>query len=156
MAETAARVRAIALVHEQIYMAAKPSEVQLDVFLQKLMEHLETSLVPGGSAGISTTLAPITVELDRAVPVALLATEAITNAIRHGAQGAGSRIEVTLRREGGQAVLQVTSAGGLQEADGRRGLGSRIMTARAQQIDGHWSLEAAGAGTTCFTFAWPA
>ena len=144
MAETAARVRAIALVHEQIYMAAKPSEVQLDVFLRKLMEHLETSLVPGGTRSISTELAPLTVELDRAVPVALLATEAITNAIKHGAQGQSSRIAVTLRREAGEAVLKVISAGSLQEADGKGGLGSRIMTALAQQIDGaleprgHW------------------
>jgi two-component sensor histidine kinase len=153
MEETATRVRAISLVHEQIYMADKPSEVQLDIFLRKLVEQLGASLTAGGA--VSSRLEPLTVELGRAVPVALLATEAITNAIKHGANGEDNPIIVTLRRDGGEAVLQVTNGGSPAESDGRSGLGSRIMTALATQIDGKWSLEPAACGGTRFTLAWP-
>lgn len=156
MEQTAARVRAIALVHEQIYMANKPSEVQLDVFLRKLMEHLGASLIPGEGAGLAIDLEPVTVELDRAVPVALLATEAITNAIKHGSKEDNNPIAVTLRRAQGLAVLQVTNDGSPEDTEGKAGLGRRIMSALAQHIDGRWSLEATGTGRTCFTFAWPA
>jgi two-component sensor histidine kinase len=156
MEQTAARVRAIAMVHEQIYMTAKPSEVQLDIFLERLLEHLELSLMPKSSAGFAMKLESVSVELDRAVPVALLATEAITNAIKHGANGNGDPISVTLGRETEMLVLRVSNTGRLREAEGRAGLGSRIMTVLARQIDGNWSLEPSPAGGTCFTLAWPA
>ena len=82
-----------------------------------------------------------------AVPVALLATEAITNAIKHGTRDDGSPIAVTLHRDCGQVVLQVTNDGGTTATRMERsGLGRRIMTALAQQIDGQWSLEATGTG----------
>lgn len=154
MEETATRVRAIALVHEQIYMADKPSEVQLDVFLRKLAEHLGASLLQDGGSGITLALEPVTVELSRAVPVALLATEALTNAIKHGAKAGGSPIAMTLSREDGHAVLKVSNEGEPAEPDGRSGLGTRIMTALAQQVDGRWKLEPTSTGGTCFTFVW--
>ena len=83
MEETGSRVRAIALVHEQIYRTASPAVVQLDPFLKELVQQLSASMI-GGTAKIETDFQPVTIGLDRAVPVAILATEAITNAIKHG------------------------------------------------------------------------
>ncbi len=157
MEQTAARVRAIALVHEQIYMtAATPSVVQLDRFLDKLLEQLEASMMAGSSADLSREMEPVTVSLDRAVPVALLATEAITNAIKHGVPAKGGSITIALSREAETNVLRVINSGNPPEAESKAGLGSRIMTVLARQIDGTWTLEPFPAGGTCFTLTWPA
>jgi two-component sensor histidine kinase len=157
MEQTAARVRAIAMVHEQIYTTAQsPSVVQLDKFLAQLLEQVDASLMAGSRAKLSADMEPVTVSLDRAVPVALLATEAITNAIKHGVPEEGGSIAVALRREAGSNVLRVTNSGRPPEADGKGGLGSRIMTVLARQIDGSWKLEPLPAGGTCFTLVWPA
>lgn len=153
--ETGARVRAIALVHEQIYRTASPSDVQLDRFLAQLVQQLSASMI-GGTANITTTLQPVIIGLDRAVPVAILATEAITNAIKHGLDEGQGEIAVNLSREEGHNVLTVRNDGKTAAEDNQQGLGTRIMMALSRQIDGEWSLGAAPGGGTLFTLRWPA
>lgn len=152
--ETGARVRAIALVHEQIYRTASPSEVQLDRFLAQLVQQLSASLI-GDMARIATDLQPVTIGLDRAVPVAILATEAITNAIKHGLDDGQGTIAVRLATRDGRILLTVEDSGAGMPEDGKVGLGTRIMTALSRQIDGDWSLDAGAAGGTRFTLSWP-
>lgn len=157
MEQTAARVRAIAMVHEQIYSASTPSVVQLDQFLEELLRQIETSMMAGGKAALTTSLAPVAVGLDRAVPVALLATEAITNAIKHGISEEGGAIAITLREEGGRNILEVTDSGnGTGNDAAKAGLGTRIMAALCRQIEGEWALEPSAQGGTRFFLAWPA
>ena len=153
--ETVARVRAIALVHEQIYRTASPADVQLDRFLAQLVQQLSASMI-GGSARITTDLQPVTIGLDRAVPVAILATEAVTNAIKHGLDNGKGAIHVRLTSDGGRNLLTVTDSGGQPQEDGSIGLGTRIMTALSRQIDGEWELRPDPAGGTVFRLGWPA
>ncbi len=155
MEQTAARVRAIAMVHEQIYSADSPSVVQLDPFLQALMTQIQASLLGAERAEIASDLDPVTVGLDQAVPVALMATEAITNAIQHGLKSGQGAITVTLRQHGGRNALQVDDTGTGPPPEIKGGLGTRIMTALARQIDGGWSLERTPEGRTRFTLTWP-
>lgn len=154
MEEAGARIRAIALVHEQIYRTASPSEINLDVFLQQLVQQLASSMA-NSTARISTDLAPLAIGLDRAVPVAILATEAITNAIKHGLGNGKGSITVTLRSDGARSVLEVLDSGTGPKEDVAGGLGTRIMTALALQIDGEWTLEPVDGGTR-FSLSWPA
>lgn len=153
--ETAARVRAIALVHEQIYRTRTPSDVQLDRFLAELVQQLSASMI-GGAASIATDLRPVTIGLDRAVPVAILATEAITNAIRHGLTRGEGEIGVSLENREGRIVLTVRDNGPGRSHAGSQGLGTRIISAVARQIDAEWSLEDAASGGTVFILSWPA
>lgn len=153
--ETGARVRAIALVHEQIYRTASPSDVQLDKFLVQLVQQLAASMI-GGTARIVTDLQPVNIGLDRAVPVAILATEAITNAIKHGLDNGDGAITVRLDSQAGMNRLEVQDSGSSTRDAGNSGLGSRIMTALSRQIDGQWSREATSSGGTCFLLTWPA
>lgn len=153
--ETGARVRAIALVHEQIYRTASPSDVQLDRFLAQLVQQLSASMI-GGAAKISTELQPVTIGLDRAVPVAILASEAITNAIKHGLVNGAGEIGVALSSAEGVNRLEVRDSGPGTGEDAKSGLGTRIMTALSRQIDGEWSLKSVASGCTVFTLTWPA
>ena len=155
MQQTAARVRAIAMVHEQIYSADSPSVVQLDPFMQALLVQLQVSLLGAERAEITSELEPVTVGLDQAVPVALMATEAITNAIQHGLKCGQGAITVTLRQQDGRNNLQVEDTGTGPPPESKGGLGSRIMTALARQIDGAWNLERTPDGRTRFTLDWP-
>jgi two-component sensor histidine kinase len=153
--ETGARVRAIALVHEQIYRTASPSDVQLDKFIVQLVQQLQASMI-AGTAKITTDLQPVTIGLDRAVPVAILATEAITNAIQHGLHDGEGAITVTLASQNGLNRLAVHDSGSGDRDAGKSGLGTRIITALARQIDGEWSRDVTPSGGTAFTLTWPA
>lgn len=153
--ETSARVRAIALVHEQIYRTSSPSDVQLDRFLVQLVQQLSASMI-GGSAKITTDLQPVIIGLDRAVPVAILATEAITNAIKHGLEEGQGEIVVGLSSGNGRNVMTVRNTGRSVTEVNPSGLGTRIMTALVRQIDGEWTLGHGPGGGTLFTLDWPA
>ena len=155
MEETSARVRAIALVHEQIYRTASPSDVRLDLFLGQLVQQLSASMI-GGAAQITTNLQPVTIGLDRAVPVAILATEAITNAIKHGLVDGHGEITVSLASADGSNTIAVRDSGSSTHEEGASGLGTRIMTALTRQIDGEWTLGAIPSGGTLFSLSWPA
>ncbi|MGL4439926.1 MAG: sensor histidine kinase, partial [Bosea sp. (in: a-proteobacteria)] len=149
------RVRAIAMVHEQIYSTSSASVVELDQFLRKLLHQLEVSLLPAGGATLSLQLQPTSLGLDRAVPVALLATEAITNAMKHGVGSKGGSITVSLSTEGQHNILRVTDDGDGVDPDSKGGLGTKIMTALAQQIDGSYQIEPAKPSGTRFVLTWP-
>lgn len=153
--ETGARVRAIALVHEQIYRTSSPSDVQLDRFLAQLVQQLSASMI-GGSAKITTELQPVIIGLDRAVPVAILATEAITNAIKHGLEEGDGEIVVGLSSHDGRNVMTVRNTGRSVTEASPSGLGTRIMMALVRQIDGEWTLGPVPGGGTQFTLDWPA
>lgn len=153
--ETGARVRAIALVHEQIYRTSSPSDVQLDRFLAQLVQQLSASML-GGAARITTDLRPVIIGLDRAVPVAILATEAITNAIKHGLQDGAGEIAVGLSTVRGRNLITVRNTGENASEGTPSGLGTRIMTALVHQIDGEWKLGPAPGGGMLFTLGWPA
>jgi two-component sensor histidine kinase len=155
MEQTAARVRAIAMVHEQIYSADSPSVLRLDPFLKALLAQIQASMLGADRAEIESDLAAVSMGLDQAVPVALMVTEAITNAIQHGLKSGHGAIAVTLRQKDGQNLLQVDDTGTGPPPDIKGGLGSRIMTALARQIDGGWTLERTPEGRTRFTLTWP-
>lgn len=155
MEQTAARVRAIAMVHEQIYSADAPSVIQLDTFLKALLDQIQASMLAPGQAELSFRSEPVTVGLDQAVPVALLATEAITNAIQHGLKCARGAISVTLLNREGRNELQVVDTGTGPAPDSTGGLGTRIMTALSLQIDGEWELDRDAQNRTVFTLTWP-
>lgn len=154
--QTAARVRAIAMVHEQIYSASSPSVVQLDAFLRLLIQQLETSMVTGSRTSVTVELEPVAVPLDRAVPVALLATEALTNALKHGVGPEGGSIAISLTAGPEVNTLKVCDNGPGAGGEAKGGLGTQIMTALSRQIEGAWSLVPGEAGGTCFTLTWPA
>ena len=65
-------------------------------------------------------------------------------------------ITVSLASAGGRNVLEVRDSGSGPAGDGKAGLGTRIMTALARQIDGAWSLGTTSSGGTTFAVEWPA
>jgi two-component sensor histidine kinase len=93
----------------------------------------------------STAIAPIRLSPDQAVPLSLIVTEALTNALKHAVRSIGSepRISVTLDlMQSGRAVLTV--ANDLQSNDPGRevtdlegtGLGHQLLAAFSTQLAG--------------------
>ncbi|MEF2551135.1 sensor histidine kinase [Aurantimonas sp. A2-1-M11] len=143
-----------------------PSRQSLDMapYLSQLGADL---LAASGVTGVTyeTEVAPTEVDAETAVPLALIVTELISNAIEHGcADGRPGTIRVTLQQEGKQGNtlrLQVADDGpgwpeGFSIAESRN-LGMRIVGSLTQQIGG--SFEAsndAGAVATLVFEARPA
>ena len=130
MRNAAARVLAIAAVHERLYTGEDATVVRLDTFLHDLCR--EIGRASGCADGIKTDLERVDVLTDMAVPLALIVNELVTNVVKH----VGPPCNITLRGSSGPALkLTVADNGRGPTPDrARSGLGTRIVDAFATQL----------------------
>ena len=130
MRNAAARVLAIAAVHERLYTGDDPTVVRLDTFLGDLCQDIGRAY--GCADGIETNLERVDVPTDMAVPLALIVNELVTNVVKH----VGPPCGVALRGEaGGELKLTITDKGkGPVQEQCRPGLGTRIVDGLTSEL----------------------
>lgn len=137
--EAQARIRTLGLIHGQLYGEAHFREVDLGGLVPALCPQLASVYgSPPDQIRFEVVLPSWLIELNRAVPLALLVTEAVTNALKHAFPG-GRRGTVRIDLEHGEdgAVLRIADDGvGLPthpRAATHSPLGMRLMAALAEQ-----------------------
>ncbi len=160
------RVMSLATVHRELYQTSGLTDIHVDELLADIVRQVvNLASGPGQRFEVKTTFADIRMTPDQAVPLALLLTEALTNAIKYaGAQNGGAQnggapwVEVSLKRgSASTAVLSVANslsgsaghfAGGGED---HGGIGNQLLDAFALQLgasidrsdgDGKYSLSA--------------
>jgi PAS domain S-box-containing protein len=148
--EAAARVRAIVHLHERLYRGADVEHVDFDVYLRALCEDLRAS---APEHAILVEAGPVLLPTDSAVPLGLIVTELVTNAIKHARPSGGDgRIEVRFGpAEDGRLELSVRDRGiglppGFSPEQAAGSLGMRIIKGLAQKLDADLRTEEAGPG----------
>ena len=129
----AARVLAIAAVHERLYTGEDASVVRLDTFLSDLCSEIGRAY--GCPDGITTDVQRVDVPTDMAIPLALIVNELVTNVVKH----VGPPCTISLRPEIGNALkLTISDTGqGPAQDRPRAGLGTRIVDAFSTQLGAH-------------------
>jgi two-component sensor histidine kinase len=138
----AARVLAIAAVHERLYKGSDATTVPLQRFLTDLCEDIARAY--GSAGGIKTDVDRVDVSTDMAIPLALIVNELVTNAVKHG----GLPCQVSLEAQPGHPLkLMVEDAGSGPPAGAPfNGLGTRIVQAFSLQLDAIVETRKAPAG----------
>ena len=143
------RVRALALVHRYLYEADDLQSVNLGAFLKELAASLQLSYgISEGQVAIEIEAEDVWDVSDRAVPLALFMTEAMTNALKHAfPQGRQGVIRIVLKCLPDRVVrFSVEDSGvGLTEAqeaaDGQpTSLGMSLIKAFARQVEGKLTI----------------
>lgn len=135
------RVQALATLHRHLYLHQSFERISLRPFLEELSHQLGDALGAGPGTGVDIAIDAQDVEMesDQAISLALLLTEAVSNAMRHGfPEGRSGTISISLRIDGDMASLVVADDGvGLGEAsaDGD-GLGLRLIEGFAGHLGG--------------------
>jgi two-component sensor histidine kinase len=149
--EAAYRVSAVAKAHERIHQGNGPDQLELGAYVRDVCEDLNEA-VPG--CQIKVAVEPgITVTTDRAVPIALMANELITNAAKYAYQDSQSgTIWVFVGRGANDTiVLSVRDEGrGLPtdfELRSAPGLGMRILSAFSRQLNASVEVRRLDPGT---------
>jgi len=134
------RVLGLATVHRNLYQAANLDQTDAGALLAELLGQLAGSgMPPVSQVRLDTRFDPIIMIPDQAVPLSLLLSELVTNAIKHVGAPAGqvAWIEIHfIRLEGGQAQLTVGNSlnpAHDDPADGN-GLGQQLINAFAIQL----------------------
>ncbi len=132
------RVRSLAMLQEQLYRGRDWRKVDFKAFLAGLVDDLVA--LDTRSIAVMASLEEAQLRVDLAVPLALIANELVTNALRHGFAGRGEgRLAVALRMpdEGG-ILLEVTDDGvgpaATPDEGASGGLGIGLVRRLARQI----------------------
>src|SRR5712675_2956804 len=137
--KAAYRVSAVAKAHERIHQGNGPDRLELGVYIRDICKDLNDA-VP--LCRIEVAVEPgISVMTDRAVPIALMANELITNEVKYAyqdnkrgtvwvrvARGADDTIELSVRDEGRGLPTDF-------ELRSAPGLGMRILGALSRQLN---------------------
>ena len=77
------RIRAMSIIHENLYKSEKLNTLELHDYLNSLSEYLKYSINPGINIEVITSLEPIQLKIDKMVPLGLIFNELFTNALKH-------------------------------------------------------------------------
>ncbi|WP_183843109.1 sensor histidine kinase [Rhizobium etli] len=139
-----ARVGTIAQVHDQLWRQPNIETVDLADFLSSLCQRLQQS---SSRHSLSVNADPCIVDADRAIQIALLVNELVTNAFKHAFPDICGGVTVSTRCIGDEIRLEVADNGtGLPaefssfEGDGKS-LGMKIVRALVQQLRAELHIE---------------
>lgn len=149
------RINALALVHRHLYESQDIQEIDLAPFMTNLCHLLQDgSGVPPRRVKLHIDMPSLKMTGERAVPLALLTTEILTNAFKHAFpnQRAGNIYIRLAPEEGGRAMLTIMDDGvGRSSADAAvesSSMGQTLITAFTKQLGGEIAISGSP-GTTC-------
>lgn len=147
--EALSRLQSMGLVHQILYEQNEATEVGMEAYLRALGTTIgQTFGAPERGISIEVTPSDARLAMDQAVPLALLANEALTNALKHAfPNGRSGVVRMGLsRQQGGALAFSLADNGVGMAQDAKSGLGMIILSALARQLGGKldWS---AGPGT---------
>jgi two-component sensor histidine kinase len=146
--ESKDRVSAMALIHEKLYRSEDLAEVDFGDYLESLIENLSQSYtLPGQPVTIDMAAQDISLDIDTAIPCALIINELVSNGLKHAfpidaPSGNGENvIQVAMTHEGVNELVLRVSDNGCGFSDGvnfrdTESLGFQIVTTLTEQLDG--------------------
>jgi two-component sensor histidine kinase/PAS domain-containing protein len=143
-----ARVEAIGDAHRALQQTPDLRSIELDQMLTELCRRVG-ALNPAVAIRCDADVG-VWLDAERAIPLGLIASEVLTNALRHAfPAGAAGAVCLTLRAEHCGLQMVVADDGvGLPATPLRRGLGTTVITALTRQIGAEAATQSApGQGT---------
>ena len=153
LAQTQARIGALALIHRLLYEHDNGydlGEVAIDNLIEQLCSQLRRSSRLTSQLELKCHASSFLVPIDYAVPLTLFVVEAVTNAFRHafpaGTQGS---VNLDFYLQDDDAILEISDNGiGYSVTDEAGQMGTELMLGFATQVDGNLSISSSeGAGT---------
>jgi PAS domain S-box-containing protein len=140
--ESQARVRSMALIHEQLYRSEDLARIDFAAYVEQLTDHLQRGL--GGEAAcvkISLDLRSVSLPLDLAIPCGMIVNELVSNSLTHAfPDHRCGEIRVAFSCDDVACRLSVADNGiGMQEsliAGKATSIGLKVVQALTRQIHG--------------------
>lgn len=145
------RVMSLATIHRGLYQTSGLADVRADELFRDIVRQIvNMGSSPARKFEVNLDLVELHLPPDQAVPLSLLLTEAMTNAMKYAGTAPGKPVEIAVRlktEQGGMQLLQVVnSLPGKSDAIAQEhesaakanstGLGEQLLSAFSQQLGG--------------------
>ena len=147
--EASLRVQAVGRAHERLYQNTDIEHLDIGRYIEQVCGDVDATIA---QCAIHVDAQPgILLETDRAISLALMINELITNAVKHAYRGQGGTVWVTIKRHEDTVLVSVRDEGtGLPpgfEMTKVKGLGMRIISAFVHQLKATVSVNQLSRGT---------
>ncbi len=148
-----ARIKSMALIHEELYQQDRFSVIKFDAYLDVLIAHISAVFDVEKTAHISKRIVNAEIDIDTAIPLALIVNEVITNAFKYGKRKDGTlQVSLNATLTNGWLTLEIRDYGlgmpDLDQLNNGTSLGLRIVKRLAKQIAASYTLEGSDEGTS--------
>lgn len=150
LAEASNRVSAIARAHENLYRGLSVEKIDIGQYLSDICEDIKRS---ADNCNITVSVPEgILVQTDRAIPIALVVNELVTNGIKHAPPGESSNCQIVVsctHRHDELSVSVRDNGDGLPkdfDLAATDSLGLRIVSALAKQLRADLTARSKGPG----------
>ena len=154
--ESRNRVRAMALIHEQLYQSEDLARIPFGVYIQKLTSDLyRTYQVDSDHVTMNITAGNLLVGIDTAIPCGLIINELVSNSLKHAfPSGAPGEILIALQVDHERNLTLTVSDNGVGIPDGldfrnAESLGMQLVSLLVDQLGA--TVEIDGSRGTRFT-----
>jgi two-component sensor histidine kinase len=133
------RVHAVGELHRRLNTTENVQEIGLTSYIKQVVDDLRKSSESAQLATVSVTADNIVSRSDLAVSVGMIVNELVVNAMKYAYPDDSGPIRVDLKKfDDGRIAVTVEDdgVGSNDSAGGHSGLGTRIVTAMAQKING--------------------
>lgn len=149
------RIKSIASIHELLYQSENFSDLNFRAHLMKLIETNIETLETTFSVSVDQHLEDVTVNVNRAIPAALIINELVSNALEHAFEGMKEgTLGIRMEENNDNVIIQISDNGkGLPDnfkIERGNSLGVTLMNILTKQLDGKLWFETGNSGTTFF------
>jgi two-component sensor histidine kinase len=156
--ESQARIRSMALVHEDLYKSDDLAFVDMGSYVPRLVGQLVVGFLP--AVRVECRVVDVRLPITQSVPCGMLLNELVLNCLKHAFPGVTSpELRVALRREGDHAMLEVSDNGpGLPPGfslTSTSSFGMVLVSSLTEQLHGGIEAGAAKGGGARFALRFP-
>jgi two-component sensor histidine kinase len=147
------RIQSMGLVHQTLYERNLASNVDLGVYFGRLAEALVGSYGQGqGSVSVQVEVEG-SLDLDRAVPLGMLANEALSNSLKHAfPDGRSGSVSISLTRDDSMWHFTIRDDGVGMPSKPSKGIGLSLIKALTRQLNGRSAVTRDGGTVVIVTF----
>lgn len=141
------RVYAMSLIHQKLYQADNVKTIEMSDYLPEFIHYLKDGFGISRDIAFVLDVEPLQLDVSKAVPVALIINEAVTNSIKYAFQKKkeGNMIKVGMQNSGDDIILTIADNGvGITPEINEtqlNSLGLALMKGLCEDIRGHIEFE---------------
>ncbi|KPQ00978.1 MAG: chemotaxis signal relay system bifunctional protein-glutamate methylesterase / methyltransferase Che [Bacteroidetes bacterium HLUCCA01] len=156
--DSISRIGTMAAIHEDLYSTTDFSAVTFTNIVGKLTDSVSSLLQGDRNISVQTELEDLRMDMNHAIPAALILNEAITNVYKHAFGGRDGKLLVRVKLMRDRVLVQVEDDGrGLPDnvsLDATESLGMQLIRTLTEQLEGTSRYERLDKGTR-FTLDFP-